>query len=287
MAILIDENTRVLVQGITGRQGQYHTQKMLEYGVKVTAGVSPGKGGQKIHDVPVYDTVEQACNSHEIDASMVLIPPGGVLSAVTETLDSDIGLIVLITEFVPFHDTLKIKAMASQKNRIVIGPNTPGIISPGKSKVGIMPGFIYSEGNIGLISRSGTLTHEIASNLTYKGIGQSTCIGIGGDMARKTDFVESLKLFRDDDETRKVILIGEIGGSEEEKAAAYLKESRYPKEVLAFVAGISAPPEKRMGHAGAIVSKGMGTGKSKLAAFENAGVQVVKSMDELLRLAAL
>jgi succinyl-CoA synthetase alpha subunit len=286
VAILINENTHVLIQGITGRQGQYHSQKMLEYGVKVVAGVTPGKGGQKVHNVPVYDTVEQACANHQIDASLVLIPPAGVLSAVTETLDSDIELIVVITEFVPFHDTLKIKAMASEKERIVIGPNTPGIISPGKSMVGIMPGFIYSEGNVGLISRSGTLTHEIASNLTYKGIGQSTCVGIGGDMDRKTDFVESLKLFRDDDETTKVILIGEIGGIEEEKAAAYLKKNSYSKEVLAFVAGVSAPPEKRMGHAGAIVCKGMGTGQSKLAAFKDAGVKVVKSMDELLRFVA-
>lgn len=287
MAILVDENTQVLIQGITGRQGQYHAQKMLEYGVRVAAGVTPGKGGQDVQGIPVYNSVDEACQNHRIDASMVLIPPAGILAAVTETFDSDIPLVVPITEFVPLHDSIKLKILAEEKNRILLGPNTPGVISPGKSKVGIMPGFIYKEGNVGLISRSGTLMNEIASNLTYKGIGQSTCVGIGGDLIRKTNYIECLKLFLEDKETRKVILIGEIGGSEEEKAAAFIKETNYTKEVLAYIAGLTAPPEKRMGHAGAIVSKGTGTGESKLSAFEGAGVKVVRSMDELLRLAAL
>lgn len=287
MAILINEDTQVLIQGITGRQGQYHAEKMLEYGVSVVAGVTPGKGGQDVRGIPVYNSVDEACRNHRIDASMVLIPPAGILPAVSETFESDIPLVVPITEFVPLHDSMKIRILAEEKNRILLGPNTPGVISPGKSKVGIMPGFIYKEGNIGLISRSGTLMNEIASNLTYKGIGQSTCVGIGGDLIRKTNYIECLKLFLEDEDTKKVILIGEIGGSEEEKAAAFIKETAYPKEVLAYIAGLTAPPEKRMGHAGAIVSKGMGTGQSKLSAFEAAGVKVVRSMDELLLLAAI
>ena len=282
MAILVDKNTRVLVQGATGRQGAYHTLKMLEYDVAVAGGVTPGKGGQTVHDVPIFDTVSQAKKSVDFNAAMILVPPAGVLTAAMEAIENEIELIVVVTEFVPFHDTLKIRAAAGNKKVRVIGPNTVGIISPGKSKVGIMPGFIYSEGNVGMISRSGTLTHEIASNLTYRNVGQSTCICIGGDAVKGTDFVDALKLFRSDDETDTVIIIGEIGGAGEEMAAEYIRKEGYPKKIIAFVAGATAPPGKRMGHAGAIISGGFGSAQSKLSSLQGAGVMVARGLDEIL-----
>lgn len=282
MAILVDKNTRVLVQGATGRQGAYHTLKMLEYDVAVAGGVSPGKGGQQVHGVPIFDTVAQAKKNADVNAAMILVPPAGVLTAAMEAIENRIELIVVVTEFVPFHDTLKIRAAAAAQNVRVIGPNTVGIISPGKSKVGIMPGFIYSQGNVGMISRSGTLTHEIASNLTYRKMGQSTCICIGGDAVKGTDFVDALKLFRSDPETETVVMAGEIGGAGEEMAAEYIRKEGYPKRVIAFVAGATAPPEKRMGHAGAIISGGFGSAQSKLSLFERAGVMVARGLDEIL-----
>ena len=286
MAILVDKNTQVLIQGATGKQGAFHTQRMLEYGVKVVAGVTPGKGGQKVHDVPVFDTIADAKRNMRIDATMTLVPPVGVLSAALEAIENRIPLIVTITEFVPTHDTLIIRRMAQKEKVRIIGPNTIGIISPGKSQIGLMPGFIYSEGNIGIVSRSGTLIHETASNLTYKGIGQSTCVGIGGDAVRGAGFVDILKLFRDDDETKKILLIGEIGGAEEELAADYIKETAYPKKIIAFIAGATAPHEKRMGHAGAIISKGFGTAEAKISKLESAGVVVARGLDEILELAS-
>ncbi len=285
MAILVDKDTQVIIQGATGKQGTYHTFQMLEYNVKVVGGVSPGKGGQLVHGVPIYDTVAEAKRKSQINASMILVPPAGVLAASLEAIENKIPLIVIITEFVPFHDTLIIRSMAAKEEVRMVGPNTIGIITPGQSKVGVMPAFIYSEGNIGIISRSGTLTHEVASNLTYKGIGQSTCVCIGGDMIKVTDFVDALRLFRDDEQTEMVIMIGEIGGASEEIAAKYIKANGYPKKIVAFIAGLNAPAEKKMGHAGAIVSKGLGTAESKIKKLDEAGVIVVRNLDEILQIA--
>ncbi|SFR10672.1 succinate--CoA ligase subunit alpha [Desulfoscipio geothermicus] len=283
MAILVNPDTRVIIQGITGKQGTYHALKMLEYNVHVVGGVTPGKGGQKVHGVTVYDTVAAAKKEHQVDASMIMVPPAGVLSAAIEAIDNKIPLIVIITEFVPVHDSLVIRNMARKAGVRVIGPNTIGVISPGKGKVGIMPGYIYSEGSVGIISRSGTLTHEVSSNLTYKGIGQSTCVCIGGDPVKGTDFVDALHLFRDDDQTETVVMIGEIGGAGEELAAKYVIENGYPKKIVAFIAGQTAPAGKKMGHAGAIVSEGFGTAESKIKSLGEAGITVVRTLDELLQ----
>jgi succinyl-CoA synthetase alpha subunit len=283
MAILVNPDTRVIIQGITGKQGTYHALKMLEYNVHVVGGVTPGKGGQKVHGVTVYDTVAAAKKEHQVDASMIMVPPAGVLSAAIEAIDNKIPLIVIITEFVPVHDSLVIRNMARKAGVRVIGPNTIGVISPGKGKVGIMPGYIYSEGSVGIISRSGTLTHEVSSNLTYKGIGQSTCVCIGGDPVKGTDFVDALRLFRDDDQTETVVMIGEIGGAGEELAAKYVIENGYPKKIVAFIAGQTAPAGKKMGHAGAIVSEGFGTAESKIKSLGEAGITVVRTLDELLQ----
>jgi len=282
VAILVDKHTRVVIQGATGRQGAYHTLKMLEYDVAVVAGVTPGKGGQEVHGVPVFDTVAAAKRRVDANAAMILVPPAGVLTAAMEAIENKIPLVVVIAEFVPFHDTLKIRSAARDQGVRLIGPNTVGVISPGKGKVGIMPGFIYSEGNIGMISRSGTLTHEIASNLTYRGVGQSTCICIGGDAVKGTDFVDALELFRSDEETHAVIMIGEIGGAGEEMAADHIRKNGYPKKVIGFVAGATAPPEKRMGHAGAIISGGFGSARSKLERMKDAGITVVRGLDQIL-----
>lgn len=285
MSVLVDENTRVIIQGITGKHGSHHTKLMLEYNAKVLAGVSPGKGGQEVHGVPVYDTVRQALEIHpDINASFIIIPPAGVLAAAEEAIENGIRLIVIVTEHVPVHDTLRIKWLAKEYGALVVGPNTIGVISPGKSKVGIMPGYIYSEGNIGVISRSGTMTHEISSNLTYNGIGQSTCIGIGGDPVNGITAVEALELFRTDAGTDAIVLIGEIGGSNEELVAEHILHTKYPKPVYAFIGGQVAPEGKRMGHAGAIVQKGKGTAQSKMIILADAGVKVAKTMDELLNL---
>jgi succinyl-CoA synthetase alpha subunit len=284
VAILVNGDTRVIIQGATGKQGQYHTLKLLEYNVRVVGGVTPGRDGARVHGVPVYGTVARVMKETPVDASMIVVPPAGVLTAALDAIENRVPLVVVITEFVSLHDSLKIRGMARKTGVRIIGPNTIGVISPGKSKVGIMPGFIYGEGSVGIISWSGTLTHEIASNLTYRGIGQSTCVCIGGDMVKGTDFVDVLELFRADPETEKVILIGEIGGAGEELAARYLHEHPYPKKVIAFIAGTTAPPEKRMGHAGAIISAGFGTADSKIRSLREAGVTVVESLDEMIRL---
>lgn len=285
MAILVNEDTRVIIQGATGKQGSFHTQRMLEYGTKVVGGVTPGKGGQAIHGVPIFDTISEAKRITRVNASMIMVPPAGVMSAAIESIENKIPLVVIITEFVPFHDMLVIKRVAQKEGIRVIGPNTFGVISPGKSQIGIMPGFIYGEGNIGIIARSGTLTHEIASNLRYMGMGPSTCVGIGGDPTKGSDFVDILKLFRDDDETKSILLVGEIGGANEEMAAKYIKETVYPKKISAFIAGSTAPAEKRMGHAGAIISGGLGTADSKIKSLEAAGVTVARTLEEVLELA--
>ena len=285
MAILVNEDTRVIIQGATGKQGSFHTQRMLEYGTKVVGGVTPGKGGQTVHGVPIFDTISEAKRITRVNASMIMVPPAGVMSAAIESIENKIPLVVVITEFVPFHDMLVIKRVAQKEGIRMIGPNTFGVISPGKSQIGIMPGFIYGEGNIGIIARSGTLTHEIASNLRYMGMGPSTCVGIGGDPTKGSDFVDILKLFRDDDETKSILLVGEIGGANEEMAAKYIKETGYPKKISAFIAGSTAPAEKRMGHAGAIISGGLGTADSKVKSLEAAGVTVARTLEEVLELA--
>ncbi len=282
MSVLVNNNTKVLIQGITGKQGRFHAKLMQEYKMDVVAGVTPGKEGEAVHNVNVYNTVAGAKKKCQIDASLILVPPAFVYDAAYEAIINKIPLIVIVTEHVPVHDSIKIRQLAEEYQITVIGPNTIGVISPGKGKVGIMPGYIYSEGNIGVISRSGTLTHEISSNLTDKGFGQSTCIGIGGDPVNCTDFIEALKLFRDDPETDQIILIGEIGGVSEEMAAQYLKDNKFSKPIMAFIAGKTAPKGKKMGHAGAIVNGNTGSAKSKIKALEDAGVRVAKTMDQLL-----
>lgn len=284
MAILIHEDTQVIIQGITGKHGTYHTLKMLEYNVKVAGGTSPGKGGKCVHGLPVYHTVAAAKREYRIDATMILVPPAAVLEAAIESIESRIPLVVVISEFIPLHDTLVMKSLAAKAVVNVIGPNTIGVISPGKSKVGIMPGYIYREGEVGVISRSGTLTHEICSNLSFSGIGQSTCVCIGGDAVRGTDFVEMLELFRVDDQTKTIVMIGEIGGAGEELAAQHVKKSKYPKKIIAYIAGLTAPEGKKMGHAGAIVSAGFGTAESKIDQLTSAGITVAKRLDDMSQL---
>ncbi len=284
MAILIDTETKVLIQGITGKQGAYHTLRSMEDGVCVAAGVTPGKGGQFVEGVPVYDTIEQAVEQTPVDASMIIVPPPAVLEAAFEAIDNRIPLVVIITEYVPFHDSLKIQASALEKGVCIVGPNTIGVISPGRSKVGIMAASLYKKGHVGIISRSGTLTHEVASNLGDRGVGQSTCVCIGGDAVKGLDFIEVLELFRDDEQTRHVVMIGEIGGSGEENAARYIAESQYPKPVTAFIAGANAPSGKRMGHAGAIIADGFGTAASKYDTLSAAGVTIARKLEEIYAL---
>lgn len=280
MAILIDDKTKVLVQGITGRQGRLHTQFMKKYGTKIVAGVTPGKGFTEVDGIPIYDTVKEAVENHKIDASIIFVPPASVLDAAFEAISAGIQLLVIITEHVPVHDSIKIKEYAEKNNVTVIGPNTPGVISPGKSKLGIMPAELFSEGVIGIVARSGTLTHETAANLTKYGLGQSTAVGIGGDPVVGTGFVGILELFEKDPETKAIVLLGEIGGNAEEKAAEYIREY-VTKPVVGFIAGITAPPGKKMGHAGAIINGGLGTAKSKIAALEKAGVKIAKSPSQI------
>lgn len=284
MSILINEDTQVIIQGITGKQGRSHAEKMLKYNVKVVGGVSPGKAGQNVLGIPVFDTVAEAKKYTRVDATMILVPPAGALMASLEAFASKIPFVVVITEFIPFHDALLIRRMGLKENICVLGPNTIGAISPGKSKIGVMPGFIYSQGNVGIISRSGTLTHEIASNMTYRGLGQSTCVCIGGDMCRNLNFIDVLKMFREDDETESVVMIGEIGGAGEEIAARYIRETGYPKKIVAFIAGSRAPEGKKMGHAGAIISNGIGTAESKLKTLEDAGVIIARKMDDIMNI---
>jgi succinyl-CoA synthetase alpha subunit len=282
MAILVDANTHVLVQGITGRQGAFHTRAMLRYGTRVEAGVTPGKGGQSVEGVPVYDSVEEALANHpSINTSLIMVPAAHAADAVYEALDNGIKLVVIITEHVPVHDTLKFVRYASLQGARVIGPNCPGVITPGAAKVGIMPGHIFKQGGVGIVSRSGTLTYEIAYAVTLKGLGQSTCVGIGGDPVVGMDFIEVLEMFRKDPGTEAVVLIGEIGGDLEERAAAYIRETNYPKPVVAYIAGRTAPPEKRMGHAGAIISMGAGDAESKVKALTAAGVYVASTPSEV------
>lgn len=278
----IDKNSRVLIQGITGRQGSYHTQKMLESGVAVVAGVTPGKGGQEVCGVPVYDHVPQAQAQHAIDVSMIIVPPPYALGAASEAIAAGIPLLVIITEHIPVHDVMRIKAMARKKGVNFIGPNTIGIIAPGQSKVGIMPTFLYGQGGrVAIISRSGTMCHENASNLVNQGVGIGAVVGIGGDPIIGVDFVEVLEHFRDDDSIGAILLIGEIGQNREEKTAQYLLDHPYPKPIFAFIAGRYAPKGKKMGHAGAIIEKGSGSAEGKINSLKQAGVKVALTTQQV------
>ncbi len=286
MAILVDEGTRLLVQGITGSEGSFHTKRMLEYGTAVVAGVTPGKGGQEVDGIPVYDAVDEAMEEHpEINASVVFVPARFAPDAILEAADARIPLIVAITEGIPVHETLRIYHLLRLYGVRLIGPNCPGVISPGKCKVGIMPGEVFASGPVGIVSRSGTLTYEIAAHLTRAGIGQSTVVGIGGDPIVGSSFVDILELFANDPDTELVVLVGEIGGTAEEEAARFAAE-KLGKPMVAYIAGFSAPPGKRMGHAGAIVSGGEGTAEAKAKALESFGVPVARTPGQVADLVA-
>jgi succinyl-CoA synthetase alpha subunit len=282
MAILVDRNTRLIVQGITGREGEFHSQQMIAYGTQVVAGVTPGKGGQTACDgrVPVFDSVAEAVAATEANASVIYVPARFAPDAILEAADAGISLIVCITEGIPTLDMIRVRAYLDQKGARLVGPNCPGLLSPGQAKVGIMPGHIATPGPVGVVSRSGTLTYEVVYALTSQGIGQTTCVGIGGDPIIGTTFIDVLALFEDDPLTQQVVLIGEIGGNDEERAAQFIAE-RMTKPVTAFVAGATAPPGKRMGHAGAIIQGGTGTAEEKIAAFEAVGVRVARHPEQI------
>lgn len=283
MSILVDSNTRVICQGITGRAGLFHSQQCLEYGTKLVAGVTPGRGGQKVLDgrVPVFNTVAEAVEATGADATMIFVPPPFAADAILEAADSGIRLIVTITEGIPVLDMARVKHVLSQyPGTRLVGPNGPGVITPGQCKIGIMPGYIHTPGPVGVVSRSGTLTYEAVWQLTNLGLGQSTCIGLGGDPIVGTTFIDVLKMFQEDPQTEAILMIGEIGGTAEEQAAEYIKK-HVTKPVAAFIAGRTAPPGKRMGHAGAIISGGKGTAEEKIAALREAGIAVAESPAEI------
>ncbi len=280
MSVLVDETTRVIVQGITGAVGSFHTEQMLAYGTKMVGGVTPGKAGQKVHGVPVFNTVADARKETGANATVIYVPPPFAADAILEAADAGIELIIAITEGVPVQDMIKVVEFMKDKNSQLIGPNCPGVISPGKCKIGIMPGHIHLQGNVGVVSRSGTLTYEAVGQLTALGIGQSTCIGIGGDPINGMNFIQALELFENDPETTSVVMIGEIGGTAEEEAAAWIKENM-TKPVIGFIAGTTAPPGKRMGHAGAIISGGKGTAEDKIKAMQAAGIEVAPTPSDI------
>jgi succinyl-CoA synthetase alpha subunit len=280
MSVLVDKETRVVVQGITGREGSFHARGCLEYGTRIVAGVTPGRGGADHEGLPVFDAVRDAVAKTGADASMIFVPPAAAADAILEAADAGLKLVVCITEGIPASDMVRVKAALAGRPTRLIGPNCPGIISPGKCKIGIMPGYIHKPGPVGVISRSGTLTYEAVAQLTRRGIGQSTCIGIGGDPIIGTSFVDALRLFREDAETRAVVLIGEIGGGAEEEAARYAAKD-LKKPMVAFVAGQTAPPGKRMGHAGAIIAGGHGTAAEKMAVLQECGVRVLQNPAEI------
>ena len=280
MSIFVDNNTKLLVQGITGREGQFHTRQCIDYGTKVVAGVTPGKGGQEMDGVPVFNTVREAVQETGANCSMIFVPPAFAADAIMEAADTDIELIVTITEGLPVMDMMRVKNFLASKSSRLIGPNCPGIITPGQCKVGIMPGPIHLPGPIGVVSRSGTLTYEVVDQLTKVGLGQSTCMGIGGDPVNGTNFIDCLTAFEDDPDTRGIVMIGEIGGSAEEEACSYIAAS-ISKPVVGFIAGLTAPPGRRMGHAGAIVSGGSGTAQAKINAMQRANVHVCTNLGTL------
>jgi succinyl-CoA synthetase alpha subunit len=276
MSILVDENTKVVVQGITGNEGLFHTKQMVEYGTKVVAGVTPGKGGQKIEGIPVFNSVMEAVKNTGANASAIFVPPAFAADAIMEVADSGVSVVVCLTEGIPTLDMVMVRKYLKEKGTKLVGPNTPGIISPGKCKIGVMAGYIHKQGTVGIMSRSGTLTYEVVDQLTKKGIGQSTCVGIGGDQIIGLNYVDLLELFEKDPGTEALIMIGEIGGTAEEEAAQFI-EKYVKKPVVAFIAGLAAPPGRRMGHAGAIISGGKGTAREKMEALEKAGVRVVRN----------
>ncbi|MGH2663148.1 MAG: succinate--CoA ligase subunit alpha [Actinomycetota bacterium] len=284
MAVLLDRETRVLVQGITGKEGAFHTLRNRSYGTQVVAGVTPGKGGRDVEGIPVFDTVAEAAAETEADASLIFVPAPFAADAILEAADAGVRLIVCITEGIPVLDMARTYNYLRGKDHIVIGPNCPGLISPGKANLGIIPGEICTEGPVGLVSRSGTLTYQVMNDLTQQGVGQSTCIGIGGDPIVGTNFITALSLFQEDPQTRVVVLIGEIGGNDEEQAARYIEE-HVTKPVVAYVAGFTAPPGKRMGHAGAIITGSKGTAQAKAEALEAVGVKVGRNPTEVAELA--
>jgi len=277
--IILDENTRCVVQGITGKQGSFHTEQMLNYHTKIVAGTSPGKGGKKFGELPIYNSIEEAKEELDINASIIFVPAAFAKDAAFEAI-SQLDLAVIITEHIPVHDSMEIVEYAKREKTTIIGPNTPGIISPGVGKLGIMPTHIFNEGNIGIVSRSGTLTYEVANQVTNAGMGQSTCIGIGGDPVVGLDFADVLQRFENDDDTAAMVMIGEIGGNAEEKAAEFINKN-ITKPVVAYIAGVTAPPGKRMGHAGAIIEGDSGTAASKISALGNSGVYVAERPSEI------
>jgi succinyl-CoA synthetase alpha subunit len=281
LSILIDKNTRLVVQGITGSEGSFHTRQMIEYGTNVVAGVTPGKGGQKFGDkVPVYNTVADAVEKEGANAAIIFVPPAFAADAIFESASNDLGVVVCIAEGIPTLDMKNVFEFLKKSPTRLVGPNCPGVISPGKAKVGIMPGFIHREGSVGVVSRSGTLTYEAVHQLTELGIGQTTCIGIGGDPIIGTNFVDALSLYEKDTETKAVVMIGEIGGSAEEEAGLFVKENM-SKPVISFIAGQTAPPGRRMGHAGAIIAGGKGTAAEKMSTLRDCGVHVCESPAEI------
>jgi len=284
MAILVDKDSRIIVQGITGGQGTFHSGAMLEYGTKIVAGVTPGKSGEQIHGIPVFDSVRDAKDAHDATASIIFVPAPFAGDAALEAIAADLNPVVVVTEHVPVKDEIRVIAAAKRKGITVIGPNTPGIITPGaKQKMGIMPGHVFSAGDVGLMSRSGTLTYEIAAGMTNAGIGISTAIGLGGDPCVGLTTIEAVKLFEQDKDTKALVLVGEIGGDAEERAAAYVKKN-YDLPVVGFIAGRTAPPGKRMGHAGAIISGSSGTAAAKIKAMNDAGIAVAEKPSDIARL---
>jgi len=286
MAVLVGSNTKAIVQNITGSQGTFHTKLMLAYGTKIVGGTAPGKGGMQVEGTPVFDTVKEAVSKTGANASIIFVPAPFARDATLEAISHGLNPIVLITEGIPIRDSMDIMARAKERGCAIVGPNTPGIITPGECKLGIMPAHVFKKGEVGLASRSGTLTYEIAASLSRAGLGQSTCLGLGGDPIVGLSFVEILEMFRKDPQTKSVALVGEIGGNAEELAAQYIKNTKYPKPVAAYVAGRAAPPGKRMGHAGAIIMGRTGTAESKLEALKAAGVRVALKPGEIATLLA-
>ena len=278
MSILVNSTSRVIVHGLTGREGRFHAEQMMAYGTNVVAGVTPGKGGQEVMGVPVFNTCAEAVKATNADVSVIFVPALAAADSACEAADAGVKLVVLITEHIPVLDMARVLAYLKARGTMLVGPNCPGIITPGQCKLGIMPAYIFKPGPIGLISRSGTLTYEATWQLTEQGLGQSTCVGIGGDPIHGLYFTELLELFRDDPQTKAVCMIGEIGGDGEERAADYIRTTNYPKPVFGFIAGLTAPKGKRMGHAGAIISGNKGRGEDKIAAFEAAGVTVIRQL---------